>query len=103
VRVELYALHPISLNISSAGHARFLDKHLCKERRSQHDKAQPEPLQLCIPHFRPNILLGGSCSMSRKSVWPIIAGFLLLAVLSVGADMILRSFFPKAFGTSEAR
>jgi hypothetical protein len=40
--------------------------------------------------------------MSRKSVWPIIAGFLLLAVLSVGADMILRSFFPKAFGRSEA-
>jgi hypothetical protein len=40
--------------------------------------------------------------MSRKSVWPIIAGFLLLAVLSVCADMILRSFFPKAFGTVEA-
>src|SRR5436190_23023342 len=40
--------------------------------------------------------------MSRKSFWPIIAGFLLMAVLSVGADMILRSFFPKAFGTSQA-
>ena len=40
--------------------------------------------------------------MSRKSVWPIIAGFLLLAVLSVGADMILRGCFPKAFGPSEA-
>ena len=40
--------------------------------------------------------------MSRKSVWPIIAGFLLLAVLSVGADMILRGFFPRAFGPSEA-
>src|SRR5271163_2358364 len=40
--------------------------------------------------------------MSWKSVWPIIAGFLMLAVLSVGADMILRGFFPKAFGLSEA-
>ena len=40
--------------------------------------------------------------MSRKSVWPIIAGFLLLAALSVGADMILRGLFPKAFGPSEA-
>jgi len=44
----------------------------------------------------------GSCRMSRKSVWPIIAGFLLLAVLSVGADMLLRGFFPKAFGPSAA-
>jgi hypothetical protein len=40
--------------------------------------------------------------MSRKSVWPIVAGFLVLAALSVGADMILRGFFPKAFGPSEA-
>jgi len=40
--------------------------------------------------------------MNRKSVWPIIAGFLLLVVLSVGTDMILRGLFPKAFGPSGA-
>src|SRR5258708_6345107 len=40
--------------------------------------------------------------MSRKSAWPVIAGFLLLAVLSIAADMILRGFFPKAFGPSNA-
>jgi hypothetical protein len=49
-----------------------------------------------VLHFQNDIL------MSRKSVWPIIAGFFLLAALSVGADMVLRGFFPKMFGPSEA-
>jgi hypothetical protein len=40
--------------------------------------------------------------MIRKSIWPVLAGLLLLAVLSVGADILLRGFFPKAFGPSEA-
>jgi len=40
--------------------------------------------------------------MIRKSVWPVIAGFLLLAALSVGADILLRNLFPRTFGPSEA-
>ena len=40
--------------------------------------------------------------MSRKSVWPIIAGFLLFVVLNAGTDLILRGFFPKAFSLSAA-
>jgi len=40
--------------------------------------------------------------MIRKSVWPVIAGFLLLAALSVGANILLRSLFPRMFGASEA-
>jgi hypothetical protein len=55
-----------------------------------------------VPRHSGRALLGGSCRMSRKSVWPILAGLLLLAALSVVADMILRGFFPKAFGPSEA-
>jgi hypothetical protein len=38
--------------------------------------------------------------MKRKSIWALIAGFLLLTVLSIGADILLRAFFPKAFGPS---
>lgn len=40
--------------------------------------------------------------MNRKSVWPIIAGFLVLTVLSVGADIVLRAFSLEADGPSEA-
>jgi hypothetical protein len=40
--------------------------------------------------------------MIRKSVWPIIAGFLLLAALSVSADILLRSLLPRTFGPSVA-
>jgi uncharacterized membrane protein len=38
--------------------------------------------------------------MKRKSIWAVIAGLLLLSVLTTGADILLRAFFPKAFGTS---
>jgi hypothetical protein len=40
--------------------------------------------------------------MMRKSVWPVIAGFLLLVALSVAADILLRGFFPMTFGPSKA-
>ena len=40
--------------------------------------------------------------MTRKSIWALIAGFLLLMVLSIGADILLRAFFPKAFSPSGA-
>jgi hypothetical protein len=39
--------------------------------------------------------------MGRKSVWPVIAGFLTLIVLSFGAELILRGLLPKEFGPSE--
>ena len=38
--------------------------------------------------------------MNRKNIWPVTAGFLLLAVLSVAADALLRTFFPGTFGLS---
>jgi len=40
--------------------------------------------------------------MIRKCIWPVVAGFLLLAALSVGADILLRGFFQMTFRPSEA-
>jgi hypothetical protein len=39
--------------------------------------------------------------MTRKNIWAVVAGFLLLAALSAGADILLRGLFPKTFGPSE--
>jgi hypothetical protein len=36
--------------------------------------------------------------MIRKSIWAVIAGLLLITVLSVGADSLVRTLFPAAFG-----
>jgi hypothetical protein len=40
--------------------------------------------------------------MTGKSIWAVIAGFLLLAVLSIGTDMLLRGIFPNTFGPLKA-
>ena len=38
--------------------------------------------------------------MSRKSIWAVVAGFLLLLVLCVVADSLLRAICPAGFGPS---
>ena len=40
--------------------------------------------------------------MTRKSIWPVLAGFLLFMALGIGADFLLRVSFPATFGHSGA-
>jgi hypothetical protein len=40
--------------------------------------------------------------MTRKSIWPVLGGFLLLMAVSACADFLLRALFPETFGHSGA-
>jgi hypothetical protein len=40
--------------------------------------------------------------MIRKSIWAVLAGFLLLMALSISADFLLWALFPETFGHSGA-
>src|SRR5882762_7730747 len=40
--------------------------------------------------------------MTRKSIWAVLAGFLLLMALSISAELLLRASFPETFGHSGA-